>query len=107
MASKHCSDVVESSGGARCFRAESRRNAAFSSVRNSPGALVFRDARTSDDHSPRRTGPLYRRVRRFVKRSHRNPVSVALIIGDQLTDLETPDWVAAERRDIEGLGQKA
>jgi len=56
--------------------AESRRNAAFSSVRNSPGALVFGDARTSDDHSPRRTGPLYRRVRRFVKRS-RHRVSAA------------------------------
>jgi len=33
------------------FRTESRRNAALSSVRNSPGALAFGDARTSDDHS--------------------------------------------------------
>ena len=38
--------------------------------RNSPGALTLGDARTSDDHSPRRTGPLHRPVRRFVNRSH-------------------------------------
>jgi hypothetical protein len=51
--------------------AESRRNAAFSSVLNSPSAVVFEDARTSDDHSPQRTGPLNRRGERLVKRSHR------------------------------------
>jgi len=56
--------------------AENRRNAAFSSVRNSPGALVFGDTRTSDDHSPRRTGPLNRRVERLVKRS-RHRIDVA------------------------------
>jgi len=40
-------------------------------------------ARTSDDHSPRRTGPLYRRVRRFVKRSHHR-VGDGLIVGNAL-----------------------
>jgi len=78
MVFQRCSDLVESSGGAAIRDAESRRNAAFSSVRNSPGTLVFEDARTSDDHSPRRTGPLNRRVKRLVKRS-RHRASVAPI----------------------------
>jgi len=37
--------------------------------RNSPGALTFGGTRrTFDDHSPRRTGPLYRPVGRLVNR---------------------------------------
>ena len=47
---------------------ESRRKAAFSSVSEQP-RRANGDARTSDDHSPQRTGPLNRRVRRLVKRS--------------------------------------
>jgi len=68
MASKCCSNVVESRVEHAILDAESRRNAALSSVRNSPGALVFGDARTSDDRSMWRAGPLYRRVERLVNR---------------------------------------
>jgi hypothetical protein len=38
-------------------------------IRNGPGALALRDARTSDSDSPRRGGPLYRPVRRLVNPS--------------------------------------
>src|SRR5436190_665262 len=83
MASKCCSNVVESRVEHAILDAESRRNAALSSVRNSPGALVFGDARTSDDHSPRRTGPLYRRVERLVNR---------IIDGPQMPAVNLLEW---------------
>jgi len=60
MVSKRCSDVVQSSGVEHAILdAESRRNAALSSVRKQPRRRKpFGDTRTSDDHSPRRTGLL-------------------------------------------------
>jgi len=68
MIFQRCSDVVESRVEHAILDAESRRNAAFSSVSEQPLRANLRQTRTSDDHSPRRTGPLYRPVGRLVNR---------------------------------------
>ena len=53
---QRCSDVVESRAEHAILDTKTRKNAAFSSVSEQPRRANFRGtARTSDDHSPRRT----------------------------------------------------
>lgn len=56
-------------------------------IRNSPGALAL-GARSSDDDSPQRAGPLYRLVRRLVNRSH-HCVGKVRPMTKRLSDLYT------------------
>jgi|SRR6266513_4508893 len=56
MIFQRCSDVVESRVEHAILDAESRRNAALSSVSEQPRRANLRQTRTSDDHSRRRTG---------------------------------------------------
>ena len=51
MVFQGCSDVVESRVERAILDAESRRNAAFTSDSEEPGALALGDARTSDNDS--------------------------------------------------------
>jgi hypothetical protein len=83
MVFQRCSDVVDSRVERAIPDTESGKNAAFNSVSEQPRrANLSGDARTSDDHSPRRTGPLYKRVERLVNRSHHR-VGVTKIIRNK------------------------
>jgi hypothetical protein len=78
-----CSDVVESRVEHAILDAESRRKAAFSSVSEQPRRANLRQTRTSDDHSPRRMGPLYRPVGRLVNR---------IFVGPQMPAMTLLEW---------------
>jgi hypothetical protein len=58
MVFQRCSDLVESSGGARCSMPKAAGMQLLVQFRNSPDAPALGGARTSDDHSPQRTGLL-------------------------------------------------